>query len=306
MKTLINYISSKTGINNKTLLEKDIILHRLLCELVKDKYFFDNYVFKGGTCLTKCYFGYYRFSEDLDFSWRNQNLFHNLSQKKIRKDLSIEINKIATILENISKLLELKFTKDKSNKKFIELGGSNKFATFKLWYKSSILNQEGFIKIQINYVEIFGYDFILKKAKPIIKNFNKKELNFLFPEQSKYLLFNPAIYCYDIREILIEKIRAILTRKGVKARDFIDVFLIIKKENINLKNYETQITKKVLFALKYQKYLQNLANFKLENFVLGEENKLLLKQIPKRFNKFLEKFHVFLNEIYKKLKKWLI
>lgn len=28
----------------------------------------ENMYFKGGTCLRKCYFGDYRFSEDLDFS----------------------------------------------------------------------------------------------------------------------------------------------------------------------------------------------------------------------------------------------
>ena len=75
MKKLIDYISSELKISNKALLEKDIILHNILCILEEDDFFRKNFVFKGGTCLTKCYLGYYRFSEDLDFTWTDQKLF---------------------------------------------------------------------------------------------------------------------------------------------------------------------------------------------------------------------------------------
>jgi predicted nucleotidyltransferase component of viral defense system len=33
----------------------------------------ESWVFKGGACLKKCYFETYRFSEDLDFSLRDEN-----------------------------------------------------------------------------------------------------------------------------------------------------------------------------------------------------------------------------------------
>lgn len=32
----------------------------------------ETWIFKGGTCLKKCYFETYRFSEDLDFTVRNE------------------------------------------------------------------------------------------------------------------------------------------------------------------------------------------------------------------------------------------
>lgn len=32
----------------------------------------ESWVFKGGTCLKKCYFETYHFSEDLDFTLRNE------------------------------------------------------------------------------------------------------------------------------------------------------------------------------------------------------------------------------------------
>jgi predicted nucleotidyltransferase component of viral defense system len=31
-----------------------------------------NFLFKGGTCLMKNYLGYFRFSEDVDFAWKDQ------------------------------------------------------------------------------------------------------------------------------------------------------------------------------------------------------------------------------------------
>ena len=74
-KDLVNYIAGKAKVTNAVLIEKDFIIQSLLLKLSKNKYFTDNYVFKGGTCLIKCYLGYYRFSEDLDFTYKNQKIF---------------------------------------------------------------------------------------------------------------------------------------------------------------------------------------------------------------------------------------
>lgn len=50
------------------ILEKDYILSWVLAGISSVKELQEHLVFKGGTCLKKCYFGDYRFSEDLDFS----------------------------------------------------------------------------------------------------------------------------------------------------------------------------------------------------------------------------------------------
>jgi predicted nucleotidyltransferase component of viral defense system len=50
--------------------EKDYVLGWLLAALARNTEVRSNWVFKGGTCLKKCYFETYRFSEDLDFSLR--------------------------------------------------------------------------------------------------------------------------------------------------------------------------------------------------------------------------------------------
>ncbi len=48
--------------------EKDYVLGWLLWGIASDDLLGRSWVFKGGTCLTKCYFETYRFSEDLDFT----------------------------------------------------------------------------------------------------------------------------------------------------------------------------------------------------------------------------------------------
>lgn len=50
------------------IVEKDYVLGWILAGIANAKELFQNWVFKGGTCLKKCYFETYRFSEDLDFT----------------------------------------------------------------------------------------------------------------------------------------------------------------------------------------------------------------------------------------------
>ena len=52
-------------------IEKDYVLGWLLAGINQHAALHDTWVFKGGTCLKKCYFETYRFSEDLDFTLRD-------------------------------------------------------------------------------------------------------------------------------------------------------------------------------------------------------------------------------------------
>ncbi|MBE0549018.1 MAG: nucleotidyl transferase AbiEii/AbiGii toxin family protein [Rubrivivax sp.] len=52
--------------------EKDYVLGWLLAGINAHPALTDSWVFKGGTCLKKCYFETYRFSEDLDFTLRDE------------------------------------------------------------------------------------------------------------------------------------------------------------------------------------------------------------------------------------------
>ena len=304
-KRFIEYLAAKSGINNKSLIEKDYVLQSFLISLAKDKYFRTNFVFKGGTCLVKCYLGYFRFSEDLDFTYTNQDLFNGKSEKEIRRVLSLEINRLLGITSKISEEQGLDFIPEKDNAKYVELGGSNKFLTLKIWYASSINENKQFIKIQVNFVELFKYRFKRLKAKPLIEKFDEKEVKFLFPEYSAVLLTKPKLIAYDMKEILLEKARAILTRRGVKVRDFIDIFLITKTLKKDINAFKTDIILKTRFMMKYEKYRQNLKD-KAEIktwFKPGEEEYLLLKPLE-GFQPAVKKMFSFFNELSANILSW--
>jgi hypothetical protein len=147
----VNGLSEKLKIKRRDLLEKDVILHQLLSDLSKDDFFSKNFAFKGGTCLTKCYYGYKRFSEDIDFTWRNQQVYGGKSQNELRRYLSGVIDRTGEVFEGIAGKRGLRFRCAKSDRHFVELSGSNKICTFKMWYDSEILGRESFIKVQINF-----------------------------------------------------------------------------------------------------------------------------------------------------------
>jgi predicted nucleotidyltransferase component of viral defense system len=293
-KEIIYWISDNKKISNISLVEKDLYLQLILIKLVQNNYFNKNFVFKGGTCLTKAYLGYYRFSEDLDFTWINTKEFDNKSNKQIRKNLSKEINNCIQLLKKISIEIGLEFETNKSNENYIQLGGSNKFVTFKLWY-NSINFQKSFIKIQINFVEKILFPIKKQEIKAIVQE-NKKEIEFLFPKSAELITKTIKINCYSLKEIAVEKVRALLTRKGFKSRDIIDLYEL-SKQNIHLKDIRKKVIEKTLFMLDFSKYQENLNNKNFEKFVIGNEQTLLLKPIEKDFNVFANKTIKELNEL---------
>ena len=70
LKGFVPALAKYTGIQNQELLEKDVRLHLLLTALAGDDRLHEHLLFKRGNCLIKCFLGYWRFSEDLDFTWR--------------------------------------------------------------------------------------------------------------------------------------------------------------------------------------------------------------------------------------------
>ncbi len=303
-KSIIDFIASRTKIKDRGLIEKDLILHRLLLELSSNNYFLNNYAFKGGTCLTKCYFDYYRFSEDLDFTYINQEEFRKKSGKQVRKILSNKINNIMGLLYEIAGNIGLDFKKLKDDKRYVELGGSNQQTTFKLWYMPDSLLQETFIKIQINFLEIIEYPIIIREADNLI--FGKREnieSAFFLLEKAEWILRTPRLKCYDIREILVEKIRAILTRKGTKAKDYIDVYIIEKRKKLKVKDFKNEIIKKIKPVIKFQKYKKSFYERKAGDFTINknEKERILLIQISEDFDIFFNKLKQFLEEIIKEL-----
>jgi predicted nucleotidyltransferase component of viral defense system len=301
---LINELSQRIGSEKRELIEKDLILHQLLFHLSKDEFFSDNFVFKGGTCLVKCYIGYERFSEDIDFTWKDQSVFSSKSAKQTRSFISKNMNSLLELFEDISEKIGMDFKTRKSDKRYVEFGGSNRISTIKMWYNSVVTGEESFIKIQLNFIEQFFYSFNRCKLKGLFTS-EISDINFklMFNDVEDYTK-EIEFQVYDIREILCEKMRAILTRRGTKARDFVDVYLIFKKFQIKPEEISVCLCGKLELATKlYRKFQVNLSTKTrfLENgelFQWGSEKEVILESIDesdfysfvKRLEEYLSKF----------------
>jgi len=87
----------------KTTIDKDCGLGHFLSAMFSFSDVRDNFVFKGGTCLHKCYIKDYRFSEDLDFTLLDAGFdvskpFINKLMKKASEESGIQFHLAMTLL----------------------------------------------------------------------------------------------------------------------------------------------------------------------------------------------------------------
>ncbi|WP_056934755.1 nucleotidyl transferase AbiEii/AbiGii toxin family protein [Thermococcus barophilus] len=144
----IQLIIEKSRIKKPELVEKDIILHTILKKLYSNEYFAQNYLFKGETCLVKCYFDYYRFSVDLDFTLKNQEKWNGLSKRSRRKVLVEEAQRIGDLIEAAANHISLEFKAELRDKRYIEFGSGSRMVTYKLYYPC---REGNLIKVQVNF-----------------------------------------------------------------------------------------------------------------------------------------------------------
>jgi len=205
--------------------EKDYVLSWVLYGLSKNLRF-AGWVFKGGTCLKKCYFDTYRFSEDLDFTVSKDALY---DQEGIESALT-EI--AASIYEETGIRLKLESVKESVNKK--------ESRTF---------------EAKISYVGPLNYN--RSGGNPRIK-FDITNDEILTEKPDSRTVFHPytdapnppaLISCYSIHEILAEKTRAMLERAG-RARDLYDVIQITRNFREHIQSDRALDCLKKKFAFK--------------------------------------------------------
>lgn len=108
-KELIEH-RDKFGVPPVTI-DKDWVLGHFLNALYLNNDVQKFFVFKGGTCLRKCYFENYRFSEDLDFTLLNKDFkisqsFINSILKQTHQISGIKFEALSTIKNQIHKDIE--------------------------------------------------------------------------------------------------------------------------------------------------------------------------------------------------------
>lgn len=194
-----------------TTVQKDYVLGWLL-RAIAEHPVLSKWAFKGGTCLKKCFFETYRFSEDLDFT--------------IPKDLTLSVELLNSHLDAMASWIE-----------------SRSGLTFPRQYRKieDYKNPHGHdaYEIRIPYAGPVGQP--AKSLQKVKFDLTQDELMVDVPQvRTVHHGYTdsanppPAVLCYTINEILAEKTRALVQRNG-RSRDVYDVVNISRnfRDSIN-------------------------------------------------------------------------
>jgi len=296
----VDEVADSLHIERKDLIEKDIILHQILSDLSKDRFFSNHFFCKGGACLMKCYLGYARFPDDADFMWKDLSVFAKNPRERKAYQAAI-IDKTGSLLELIAKKRGLDFKCVRNNPDYVQIGiaidmwfnvasiaadklrvrskitnmlSSRAFGAatalpdlvgvsravqvlfgsktndcrFKLWYDSEVLKHRQFLKVDLNFVRPICFPAKKGQLRGPLKG-KDGEIESLFPQETAEYSRAIRFDVHDVRDILCEKISAVLTRRS--PADFLDVYLICKKFGFRLENLEDCILMKIKSALRF-------------------------------------------------------
>ncbi len=292
LRAFVPALSGKLRLADQALLERDVRLHLLLGGLSGDKTIGKNLVFKGGTCLIKCHFGYWRFSEDLDFTWRDQTEWQGEGSKKARRSVQPIRRRVLQAMDEHASHQGLTRTE-------VPLyGRSGQMMTVKYAYKS-LTSLPSFVKVQVNFLEPILYEVREAEASSLLNGERPRDLQLV--DQSLTETYATPVRCitYDAREILVEKGRAILTRQAAKGRDVLDLFLLDRVLHLHVEKYLPRIVEKTRFSIEDRKrYRVHLDDAEDRFKALLEEDvrPLLIKELD------LEDFQEFREDLVQLLK----
>lgn len=257
----ISEIAAKKGVVKSTI-DKDWALGHFIDAMFTLPDLRRNLVFKGGTCLKKCYFPDYRFSEDLDFTSVDSEF--RLTNKHLIEISAFLMDRVQmqTHLESLRNLVY----NDR-------LTGYE--ATIKFWGSDHPRNETPppparwltKIKIEIILYEIMAFPVIPK--------------NVIHPYSDRLTENAHGIPCYSIEEVLAEKMRALVQRSYTAPRDFYDLWYLTT-QNINL-NY-TEIVKAFHTKMNFKGHsytgIEQLINPENDKKLTGAWKNSLSHQIP--------------------------
>jgi len=197
-KAAILAIAQQESLQHTTV-EKDYVLGWMLYGISQHS-ILSRWVFKGGTCLKKCFFETYRFSEDLDFTVPiNEPLTVTLIESSLRE-----------ACDWISAESGMAFPSDR----FSIESYTNKQGTQSFNVRISYVGPLRFIGQRMQRVKFDITQYEVLADAPDYRAVFHRYVDAIEPA--------PRIACYTVNEILAEKTRALFERQG-RARDVYDV-----------------------------------------------------------------------------------
>ena len=189
--------------------------------------------FKGGTCLRKCYFPNYRFSEDLDFTAEA-----HFSKKTLESML-------ARTAQRLQDVFGLNFSVRPLKVEVVDDEYGLESFQARLYYRGAIgwRGSVRAIRLDISRGEYLGLPAVNKEI--------------IHPYGDRDLLSGINIPCYSLEEMLAEKLRALSGQRHFAiARDLFDIHQLISNAGVSPNSVKPFLVSK----------------FKAKGITLGEHN----------------------------------
>jgi predicted nucleotidyltransferase component of viral defense system len=182
--------------------DKDYVLGHFLSGFYQ--HFGDQLIFKGGTCLRKCYFPGYRFSEDVDFS-------------SLYGDFVLTADNLKAVCQTVQEHSGILFDQEPVKPLLHQDKPKGYQVKIRYWGANHSKNQEPppperwltKIKLEISTDEVLV-------TSPSLKAVHHP--------YSDTLINNEPIECYTINEVIAEKLRSLVQRSYTAPRDIYDIY----------------------------------------------------------------------------------
>jgi hypothetical protein len=213
---LSNRLVADGGVRiREDVLERDYCLAWFLCAIAESE-LKPALAFKGGTALKRCYFGDYRFSEDLDFTLREQVPFEEIRARLERVYAAVEEQ------SGITFAFDRQDTQPHANS-----------YTFYLRYDGPLPKSSN-VKVDITIRELLAFP---PDERPILRGYD--EFSDL-PE-------NRSLLVYSLDEIAAEKTIALADPARNEPRDLYDLWYLTMNEGVQIHALIPAICQKLKF-----------------------------------------------------------
>ena len=228
LRTRLQEARRRTGLPWQVI-ERDYLLSWILASVSHVPVLGDSLVFKGGTALKKCYFGDYRFSEDLDFT----GLTGTPSSTNMERCVG-QMCEVATRL--VEEYAPVEITYRRYTEREPHPGGQEAFEI----YATYPWQAQPYTKVKIE----------VTMDEPIFRPVENRTIIHDYEE-----LLEAEVKVYSLEEIVAEKLRAVLQQTEAlrargwvrsRARDYYDIWRILDRfrDRMDLANFSSLLNAK--------------------------------------------------------------
>lgn len=249
-------LSREFSLEAKTV-EKDYVLGWLLAGIASHSLLFEKWIFKGGTCLKKCYFETYRFSEDLDYTLLDKN----------QVDEKFLVESFSQIADWIYDAVGIEIPKDTIKFEIYENSFGRQAIEGKIGYVGPLQQRSSLARIKLD----------LTTEEILVKPPDLREVHHPYTDKpTNGMVAN----CYSFAEVFAEKIRALSER--ARPRDLYDVIHLYRHiyQNANPNLVSEILAKKCAYKFIPVPTMTQIENHPNLHELKAEWKSMLAHQLP--------------------------